>query len=71
MTARRYTTKPHPIEPQQTCADCAHSYDWHERGWNGKPFLCRCKFYTDGRFCRFLNEPQCKHFKPKDDAAHQ
>ena len=45
------------------CRDCAHSYDWHEIGANGKPFLCRCPYYTDGVYCRFLSDPQCEHFK--------
>lgn len=27
---------------QYHCRDCAHSYDWHEIGANGKPFMCRC-----------------------------
>ncbi|TYK34348.1 hypothetical protein FNJ59_07460 [Bacteroides pyogenes] len=45
------------------CIDCEHSYDWHEIGANGKPFMCRCPYYTDGKYCRFLNDPQCEHFK--------
>lgn len=52
--ARRKAAKQ---EPQYTCGDCAHSYDYHEIGWDGKPFLCRCPFYTDGKYCRFLKEP--------------
>lgn len=61
-------------EPQYTCGDCAHSYDYHEIGWDGKPFLCRCPFYTDGKYCRFLKEPQCSnHFelKPQDNAQSE
>ena len=57
-------------KPQYTCADCANSYDYHERGWDGKPFLCRCPFYTGGKFSRFLSDPQCNdHFILKNHAT--
>ncbi|RGZ10189.1 hypothetical protein DXA04_20720 [Phocaeicola vulgatus] len=49
-------------QPKFQCRDCGHSYDWHEIGANGKPFMCRCPFYTGGKFCRFLSAPQCEHF---------
>lgn len=51
--------------PKHTCGECANSYDWHEIGADGKPFMCRCPHYTGGRFCRFLSDPQCDKFKPR------
>ena len=50
-------------KPKYHCCDCEHSYDWHEIGANGKPFMCRCPYYKDGKYCRFLSGPQCEHFK--------
>lgn len=26
-------------QPKFQCRDCGHSYDWHEIGANGKPFM--------------------------------
>lgn len=59
--AKRNKTK--IAESKYHCHDCAHSYDWHEIGANGKPFMCRCPYYTNGKYCRFLNDSQCEHFK--------
>lgn len=49
-----------------TCRECIHSYDWHETGADGLPFLCRCKHYKEGRFSRFLNDRQCEKFEPRN-----
>ncbi len=50
----------------RTCAECANSYDWHEFGADGKPFLCRCKFYKSGKYSTFLKGPMCKNFKERE-----
>lgn len=48
------------------CKDCVHSYDWHNVGANGQPIFCRCKYYTDGRYCKFLTKQGCReHFIPR------
>lgn len=44
------------------CIDCAHSFDYHEKGADGKPFLCRCQFH---QFSKFLKTDYCNHFKKK------
>ena len=50
--------------PKYKCKDCKHSYDWHEIAMDtGKPFMCRCKYYTDGKYCKFLNDYQCNQFE--------
>nr|DAO06563.1 MAG TPA: zinc-ribbon domain protein [Caudoviricetes sp.] len=48
--------------PQYRCRDCQHSYDWHEKNWRGELFMCRCKHHHDGKFTKFLKDPQCEHF---------
>ena len=46
------------------CRDCAHSYDWHSRALDGHLILCRCPYKMDGgKYCVFLHDPQCEHFK--------
>lgn len=63
MAARKPIRKAVAAAVQYTCRDCANSYDFHERGWDGKPFLCRCPFYKDGKFSMFLTDKACKdHF---------
>nr|DAD88329.1 MAG TPA: zinc-ribbon domain protein [Siphoviridae sp. ctnks32] len=48
------------------CRDCKKSYDWHEKSnETGLPFMCRCPYYTNGKFCKFLKDPQCEHFELK------
>lgn len=44
------------------CRDCKHSYECHEIGADGKPFLCRCPFH---KWSKFLNRDYCKEFKHK------
>lgn len=48
--------------PQYRCRDCQHSYDWQEKNWQGELFMCRCKYHHDGKFIKFLKDPQCEHF---------
>lgn len=70
MAARNYTQRKKPTveAPKRTCGECANSYDFHEIGADGKPFLCRCPYYTNGRFCRFIDEKQCnEHFKLREN----
>lgn len=46
------------------CRDCAHSYDWRSKALDGHLILCRCPFKQQGgKFCIFLSDPQCEHFK--------
>lgn len=57
-----------PEKPQFRCRDCAESYDWHSKAIDGHLILCRCKqdHKTEhGRWCKFLNDIQCEHFKPR------
>lgn len=42
MAARK--TAP-ATKPNYTCKDCAHSTDWHNKGADGDPIFCRCKFH--------------------------
>ena len=50
-------------KPKYRCRDCVHSYDWHEIAYDtGQPFMCRCPYYTEGKYCKFLNDPQCPKF---------
>ena len=53
------------------CSDCKHSYDWFEKNWEGKPFLCKCPFYTDGKFYKFLNDKHCENFKLRKDGKEK
>lgn len=51
-------------EIKYRCRDCKHSFDWHEKAYDtGEPFLCRCKYYTNGKYCKFLNDYQCNQFE--------
>ncbi|OUN75122.1 hypothetical protein B5G09_12975 [Alistipes sp. An54] len=49
--------------PKHQCRDCTHSYDWHEKDWKGDLFMCKCPFHTEGKYSKFLSDPQCEHFK--------
>ena len=66
MATRRLIRKE---KPRHTCRDCAHSYDRHEKDWRGEEFLCRCPYYKEGRFSKFLNDPQCEMFEPKGNGG--
>lgn len=49
-------------QPKFQCRDCWHSYDWHEKNWKGELFMCRCPYHNEGKYCKFLSDPQCEHF---------
>lgn len=52
------------IQEEHYCKNCAHAYDYHEKGKNGEPFLCRCPFE---KWSQFLNYPnRCVNFKTKE-----
>lgn len=60
--ARKVITK----QPLPNCEDCSHSYDWNSKGANGKFILCRCPYYTEGKYCKFLRGDGCtEHFRPR------
>lgn len=54
---------------QYTCRDCAFSYDWHEKGADGRLFLCRCVHHKGGKYSKFLSDLQCKHFEMKSNGG--
>lgn len=57
-------------QPKFKCRDCAHSYDWHSKALDGHLILCRCKHdkkSSFGKWCKFLSDPQCEHFKQRTD----
>lgn len=60
-------------KPQHTCRECAHSYDWQNRSFNdGHLILCRCPHDAkshNGKFCKFLSDPECQHYKPRPSNA--
>lgn len=47
---------------RHTCADCGNAYDWHSPALDGHMTLCRCKYYTGGKWCRIATEKACGHF---------
>lgn len=49
-------------DPNRVCGKCEHSYDPHEIGADGKPFLVRCPFE---QFSRFMSDPACIKFKER------
>ena len=60
--ARKPIIKKEPAKDQ--CKDCANSYDWHSKALDGHLILCRCPYKQQGgKFCIFLSDPQCEHFK--------
>lgn len=56
-------------QPQKLyhCSDCQNSYDWRSEALDGHLILCRCKHYTEGRWCKFLSDYQCAHFIKRDE----
>ena len=48
--------------PQYQCRHCTFSYDWHEKAYDGSMMMCRCPYYTDGKWCQFLDHAACEHF---------
>lgn len=71
MARRAYSrTRASQVKPQHTCRDCEHSYDWHEKAYDGSLFMCRCKLDEKteyGKWCKFLSDSQCKHFKQRTE----
>ncbi len=58
--------------PKRRCRDCAHSYDWHKKALDGHLILCRCPHDArsqHGKFCKFLSDPECEHFKDRPKNA--
>lgn len=54
--------------PKHRCRDCSHSYDWHDRAFDGGFILCRCPYddnSKNGKFCKFLTDYQCEHFNQR------
>lgn len=69
MATRRMTRKQQQESEKlkYTCRDCSNSYDWHEKNWRGELFMCRCKHYTEGKYCKFLSDKQCANFNKRKD----
>ena len=60
---RKKQIKPIATEIIYHCKDCTKSYDWHSKALDGHLILCRCPHKQEGgRYCIFLNDPQCEHF---------
>ena len=55
--------------PKYSCRDCIHSYDWHEKNWRGKLFMCRCPHYKEGKFSKLLDDPQCNVFELRNNGT--
>lgn len=69
-TTRTTTRRTKPEPPKRHCRDCAHSYDWHNKALDGHLILCRCDLDAKsqfGKFCKFLSDPECDHFKPRTE----
>lgn len=68
--ARKMTTQrgKQPEKPKYQCRHCKHSYDWCSKALDGHFILCRCPFYKEGKYCRFLSDSQCEHFLKREDA---
>lgn len=64
MATKRMTRKQQQeaAKALHTCRECTSSYDWHEKGADGRPFMCRCAYHKGGKFSKFLSDPQCEHF---------
>lgn len=45
------------------CEQCRHHHDLHEKGADGKPFLCRCRLHNDRS--HFLTKDGCEDFNQK------
>jgi hypothetical protein len=54
-------------KPLHVCKECVHSYDWHEKNWLGELFMCRCPYHKEGKFSKFLDDPQCAKFELKNN----
>lgn len=49
-----------------TCRDCGMSYDWQLADANGRPMLCRCPVHKEAKYCKFLSDPACRRFVPRE-----
>ena len=56
-------------KPKYQCRHCRHSYDWCSRALDGHLILCRCPFYKEGKWCKFLSDRQCEHFIKREDTG--
>lgn len=66
MRQRRTLPRKPAEQDELRCRDCAHSYDWHEIGANGAPFLARCPYrWEGGKWCIFLSDRACENFKKR------
>lgn len=66
MSVRKYgkAQRQSKEQPKYRCRDCANSYDWQSPAIDGHLILCRCPYKQQGgKFCIFLKDPQCEHFK--------
>lgn len=64
--ARLYKKASLQATPKRYCRDCAHSYDWHDKGHDGQMILCRCPFDAKkeyGKYSKLLSDKECVHFK--------
>lgn len=51
----------------KNCIECVYSYDLHEIGADGRPFLCRCSNTSnENKRSRFLKKDGCDLYKPKN-----
>ena len=68
--ARRMTTQrgKQQEKPKYQCRHCKHSYDLYSKALDGHFILCRCPFYKEGKYFRFLSDPRCEHFLKREDA---
>ncbi len=57
------------VAPQHTCREGRHCDDWHEKNWQGELFMCRCPHYKEGKFSKFLDDPQCEKFELKNNGS--
>lgn len=57
--------KKQPSAPKPDCEKCRHAYDFNSKAHDGRFILCRCKYYTDGKFCKFTRGDGCAKYWPK------
>lgn len=55
-----------------SCRDCCHSYEWENKGNDGKMIFCRCDKDAAsgyGRWCKFLSARACEHFNSREEGC--
>lgn len=68
MAARRKQRAAAWAEAKYHCRDCANSYGWCSPAIDGHLILCRCPYKQQGgKYCVFLSDPQCEHFKLREN----